>query len=75
MMFQEALFLMRRMPNYFNRPADQWNKYRLGFVQKDTLELRLINEEDEGMPIAELIGATDYFLVDLAIVPLTQIPL
>jgi hypothetical protein len=74
MMFQEALFLMRRMPNYFNRPANQWNKYRLGFVHKDTLELKLISEEDEGKPIAELIGATDYFLVDLAIVPLTQIP-
>lgn len=75
MMFQEALFLMRRMPNYFNRPKDQWNKYRLGFVRKDTLELQLIREEDEGKPIAQLIGATDYFLVDLAIVPLTQIPL
>ena len=73
-MFQEALFLMRRMPNYFDRPANEWNKYRLGFVHKDTLELKLIKEEDEGRPIAELIGATDYFTVDLAIVPLTQIP-
>lgn len=73
-MFQEALFLMRRMPNYFDRPANEWNKYRLGFVHKETLELKLIKEEDEGRPIAELIGATDYFTVDLAIVPLTQIP-
>lgn len=73
-MFQEALFLMRRMPNYFDRPANEWNKYRLGFVHKETLELKLVKEEDEGRPIAELIGATDYFTVDLAIVPLTQIP-
>ena len=75
MMFQEALFLMRRMPNYFNRPAHEWNKYRLGFVHRETLKLTLISEEDESKPISELIGATDYFLVDLAIVPLTQIPL
>lgn len=75
MMFQEALFLMRRMPNYFNRPAHDWSKYRLGFIHKETMELRLIPTEDEGKPIAELIGATDYFLVDLAIVPVTQIPL
>jgi hypothetical protein len=74
MMFQEALFLMRRMPNYFSRPANDWNRYRLGFVNKQTLDLRLIPEEDEGKPIADLIGATDYFLVDLAIVPVTQIP-
>lgn len=75
MMFQEALFLMRRMPNYFDRPKDQWNKYRLGFINKETSELiKLIDEADESKPIAELIGATDYFLVDLAIVPLTQIP-
>jgi hypothetical protein len=74
MMFQEALFLMRRLPNYFNRPASDWNRYRLGFVSKETLDLKLIPEEDEGKPIADLVGATDYFLVDLAIVPLTQIP-
>lgn len=75
MMFQEALFQMRRLPNYFNRPASDWNKYRLGFVNKDTGgDLKLIAESDEEKPIAELIGATDYFLVDLAIVPITQIP-
>lgn len=75
MMFQEALFLMRRMPNYFNRPDKDWNKYRLGFVSKETGgNLKLIDEADETKPISELIGATDYFLVDLAIVPLTQIP-
>ena len=76
MMFQEALFIMRRMPNYFDRPKDQWNKYRFGFLSKETSELiKLVDESDEGKPIAELIGRTDYFLVDLAIVPLTQIPL
>jgi hypothetical protein len=75
MMFQEALFLMQRMPNYFERPKVQWNKYIFGFLSKVTDELTLINPEDEAKPIAELIGATDYFSVDLAIVPLTQLPL
>ena len=79
MMFQEAQFIMRRLPNHYNRPPDQWNKYVFGFLRKDRDDLnqqvRLIEQSDEGRPIADLIGATEYFSVDLAIVPLTQIPI
>jgi hypothetical protein len=74
LMFQEAMFIMRRMPNHFNKPADQWSKYLFGFVRKDSNAMKLIQAADEDKPISTLIGATEYFEVDLAIVPLTQIP-
>mmetsp|Transcript_28248 Transcript_28248/g.47502 ORF Transcript_28248/g.47502 Transcript_28248/m.47502 type:complete len:182 (-) Transcript_28248:886-1431(-) len=75
MMFSEALFIMRRLPNHFNRPPELWSKYLFGFVKKDNpSELKLIPADDELKPIASLIGFTDYFTVDLAIVPLSQIP-
>jgi hypothetical protein len=74
LMFQEAMFIMRRLPNHFNKPADQWSKYLFGFVRKDSNAMTLIQAEDEDNAISTLIGATEYFDVDLAIVPLTQIP-
>ena len=74
MLFQEALFLMRRFPNYFDRPESDWNKYQFGFLRKDNDQLTLIDEADEEKPISDLIGVTEFFDYDLAIVPLTQIP-
>lgn len=73
MMFQEALFIMSRLPNHYNRPKSERNKYVFGFIKKDGSDLRVVDLEDEDKPIAELIGAVDYFEYDLAIVPLTQL--
>ncbi|RYY83474.1 hypothetical protein EON63_11105 [archaeon] len=71
MLFQEARFLMTRLPNPQRLPDIY--QYRLGFVKKDRSDFRLVPEEQEELPISEVIGAVDFFLFDLAIVPLTQL--
>lgn len=73
-MFQEALFIMGRLPNYYNRPRDELNKYQFGFMRKDNQQVKLIKPSRESEPIASLIGAADFFLHDIVIVPLSQIP-
>ena len=73
MMFQEALFIMSRLPNHYNRPSNELKQYQFGFLKKDGGELRLVSRDDEEKPISDLIGAVDYFQYDLAIVPLSQI--
>ena len=74
-MFQEALFKMSRLPNYFNRPSIELNKYRFGFIKKDGIsDFKLVEKEKEDLPISEIIGAVDFFVFDLCIVPLSQIP-
>jgi hypothetical protein len=35
LLFAEALNIMNRMPNVYDRPGDQLRSYRLGFVKKD----------------------------------------
>jgi hypothetical protein len=74
LMFQEALFIMSRLPNPFHRPLNDMKQYRFGFIKKDKTGLRLIKREDEDKPIADLIGAVDFFEHDLCIVPLSQLP-
>jgi hypothetical protein len=71
--FQEALFLMDRLPNLYNRPRSQLRLYRFGFLKKDKSEFRLVPKEDEMKNIAELIGVVDYFDYDLCLVPLSQL--
>lgn len=74
MLFQEALFYMNRYPNHYNRPENDRRIYRFGFVnKKDKKDFRLIAAEDESKPIADLIGAVDFFSYDLCIVPLSQL--
>ncbi len=74
LMFQEALFIMGRLPNYFNRPTEDMNKYQFGFMNKKSAQdMRLISVESEETVISELIGATDFFTHDLLIVPLSQV--
>lgn len=73
LMMQEALFIMNRLPNLYNRPKAEITKYMFGFVRKDRREVRLIHTSREGEYVADLIGATDLFGHDLILVPLTQI--
>ena len=73
--WQEVLFVMDRLPNVYNRPKSDLYKFRFGFVRKSRLQdVTLISPEAEMRPIADLIGATEYFNHDLVIVPVTQIP-
>ena len=97
MMFQEATFVMSRLPNHYKRARCELQMYQfgkcflnfegfclsllftlkitfLGFFHRKTKELILIETENEDKPIADLIGAIDFFAYDLAIVPLSQIP-
>ncbi len=74
MLFQEVLFYMNRFPNPYNRPDNDRRIYLFGFIhKKDQSDFRLIKSEDENKPIAELIGAVDFFSYDLCIVPLSQL--
>jgi hypothetical protein len=73
-LFQEVLFIMGKLPNYYNREKPELVQYRFGFVKKDKTGFRLLSVEDEEKPIADLIGAVDFFGYDLCIVPLSQIP-
>ena len=73
--WQEVLFVMERMPNVYNRPKLEVKKFQFGFVRKSRLQdITLVSPEAEMRPIADLIGATEYFNHDLVIVPWTQIP-
>jgi hypothetical protein len=74
MMFQEALFIMSRLPNYYNRPELELQKYVFAFAKKDGSEVKMISPNRETEPIASLISATDFFIHDLVLVPLSQIP-
>ena len=74
MLWQEVLFIFGRLPNMYDRPKSEINKYQFGFVRKNKLEdIQLIHPSRETVPIAELIGATDFFNHDLVIVPVTQL--
>jgi hypothetical protein len=73
MLFQEAMFIMNRLPNLAQIPSDQRYSYRMGFLRKDRSELKVIAEEDEEKLISDLLGPVDFFDYDLAIVPLSQI--
>ena len=63
------------MPNLYNRPKWELNKFQFGFVHKKIFEdVKLIHPDREGEPIADLIGRTDFFEHDLILCPLSQIP-
>lgn len=74
LMFQEALFIMNRLPNIYNRSKEDLIKYSFGFVQKDGKEVKLIHPDRETEFIANLIGAVDFFSHDLILIPWSQIP-
>lgn len=73
MMFQEAIFLMDRLPNEYGRPRHELREYRFGFIKKDFSDIRMVHPDEETKYISEFFSPTDFFLHDLCIVPLTQI--
>ena len=74
LMFQEALFIMNRLPNIYNRSKEDLINYSFGFVLKDGGDVKLIHPDRETEFISELIGATDFFSYDLILIPWSQIP-
>lgn len=74
LLFQEALFIMNRLPNLYNRSKEDLIKYSFGFVQKDGTEVKLIHPDRETEFISDLIGAVDFFSHDLILIPWSQIP-
>lgn len=74
LMFQEALFIMQRLPNYFQKSKEDILKYCWGFYNRKSKHLQLITPENEEKFIYEIIDSyVDFFDLDLAIVPLSQI--
>ncbi len=65
---------MSRLPNYYDRPELELNKYVFAFAKKDGSEVKMISPNREAEPLANLIGPTDFFIHDLVLVPLSQIP-
>jgi hypothetical protein len=75
LLFQEALFIMQRLPNYYNKAPEDARKYVFGFYNRVERKLILVSVEDEEKNISELIASyVDFFNYDLAIVPMTQFP-
>jgi hypothetical protein len=73
MMFQEALFIMSRLPNIYSRPKEELKRFQFGFINKKTKGLTVVSIEQEGIPIVNLVGAADMENHDIALVPLSQI--
>ena len=75
MIWQEVLFVMKRLPNVYNRPKADITQFQFGFAKKSNLqEIMLIPVSSEKRSIASLVGAIEYFEHDLVIVPLSQLP-
>jgi hypothetical protein len=74
MMFQEALFIMDRLPNFYNRPDRDLNKYLFGFSQRETKELTIVPSEHESSSIVSLVGIIDFSKYDILLIPLSQLP-
>jgi hypothetical protein len=74
LIFQEALFYFNRMPNLYDRPFGDLQKYRLGFVKKDGSDVKMFKRAQDDTPVVQLLGLTEYFGHDLVIIPFSQIP-
>lgn len=74
LMFQEALSIMDRLPNTFNKPKEDLKKYLFGFVRTDNNELKIVVEDQEGMPIESFLERYEFFARNLMLIPLSQLP-
>jgi hypothetical protein len=72
LMFQEALFIMSRLPNLYDRQKSELTMWQFGFVKKGEDQVKLIHPDRENQQVASLIP--ELFNHDIVIVPLSQIP-
>ncbi len=74
LIFAEALFIMSRMPNLYQRPSTELYKYRFGFVKKNGEDVKMYTKDKDDTPIIDLLGITEFFGHDLVLIPFSQIP-
>lgn len=72
LLFQEALFIMSRLPNYYDRPKSQLTRWQFGYVKKGSDNVKMIHPEAESQTL--FAAVPDLFSVDVVIVPLSQVP-
>lgn len=72
LLFQEALYIMSRLPNVYNRPKHELTKWQFGYVRKDNDQVKLIHPDKEEQVVYSVIP--ELYNHDLVIVPLSQIP-
>lgn len=72
LLFQEALFIMSRLPNLYDRPKDDLTKWQYGYVKKNEIKVKLIHPDRENQLLVSIIP--ELYKHDLVIVPLSQIP-
>jgi hypothetical protein len=70
--FQEALFIMSRLPNLYDRPKGELTKWQYGYVKKNETKVKLIHPDREDQLVVSVIP--ELFKHDIVIVPLSQIP-
>lgn len=74
LMFQEAIFIMQRLPNLYSRPKAELLMFQYGFYNRETRKTKFVDPNDESMPLGNLIGAASLQVHDVVIVPLSQLP-
>lgn len=72
LIFQEALFIMSRLPNLYDRPKGELTKWQYGYVKKNETKVKLIHPDREDQLVVSVIP--ELFKHDIVIVPLSQIP-
>jgi hypothetical protein len=72
LMFQEALFIMSRLPNYYNKPKGELTKWQFGYVEKGSENVKMLPASAEQQTL--FAAVPELFNVDLVVVPLSQIP-
>lgn len=72
MIFQEALFIMQRLPNIYNKPNEVINKYTLGYAKKNMNEVKLLDCTNDEEVLVNLVK--NIYDNDIIIIPLTQVP-
>jgi hypothetical protein len=72
LLFQEALFIMSRLPNLYDRPKEDLTEWQYGYVKKNDTKVKLIHPDREDQLIVSIIP--ELYKHDLVIVPLSQIP-
>lgn len=73
MIFQEALYLMSRLPNLYDRSKRDLREYYIGFVRKDNNELKIVGKDQEHQTIEEFLGRYEFFTRNLMIIPYSQV--
>lgn len=70
-MYQEAMFLMQRLPNIYNKSTSELNKYKLGLAKKGSSEVRVLVVASEDEVIGSLVS--NIFEYDVVLIPFSQI--